>query len=228
MPRNTDDLDDICGPVITPKPKKSTAERSQLPFEPAPLPPKSDFWKPVSRDFLAQVFEMDSRTISRRLARLEPVAYANHDKERPLYDFKQAAAYLIKPAFSVAEYIKSLRVVDLPAHLSFPVNQAMLARQKFDIIAKNLWRTEDVQSALGKVFMVLKDNLQLLPETIRDACPDLKDDHIERIRQVTDDTQKKMHEALCEMPLKSQTFNSYFDPDSNPLLEADDEDDYEL
>jgi hypothetical protein len=44
---------------------------------------------------------------------------------RPLYDFVQAAGYLVKPKMSAWDWLKSLRVQDLPAHLAPGIQQAL-------------------------------------------------------------------------------------------------------
>src|SRR5258708_7976004 len=61
----------------------------------------------VSITWLSNAFRMDRQTVKKRLARLE--AMGNGHAGQPIYDFVQAAAYLVKPKVNVAEYIKGLK-----------------------------------------------------------------------------------------------------------------------
>lgn len=200
-----DDFDDLLG----------DPDDVRLPAK--PLPKISEFQAPVARAFLAQVFQMEPRTVTKRLARLEPIAFDRGQDNRPLYDFVEAASYLIKPSFSLAEYIKTLRIQDLPPHLSAQISQAMLHRQTYETRAKNLWGTESVLDVLRETFLLFRTQMQLLPETMRENCPDLSDDHIDRIRQLCDDLQQQLYESLLELPQRRQTRSSLYDSELKPL-----------
>lgn len=179
------------------------------------LPRMEKFHVPLSHTFLADVFRMDTRTVKKRLAGLQPVELAAGNQ--PRYDFVQAAAFLTPPKVdekSLMNWLKGLRVQDLPAHLAPGIQQAMLTRQTYDVRARELWHTDDVIKLLGKVFMGLKDRLTLLPETLRESCPDFTDTHWARTREIVDDIQNQLHADLVALPANSRTFSSLGDPDA--------------
>lgn len=177
--------------------------KERPPVEAAPpMPDWQDFRRPVTVTFLMDVFGMDRRIIKHRLLNLAPIG--NAQGNNPLYDFRQAAAYLVKPVGNLAEQLKSFRVQDLPSHLQAPYWDAMLKRQKYEQVAGNLWRTEDVLDVLGEVFMRIRDSLQLWPETLAEST-DLSDEQRAILIQMVDGLQTEIHGKLVDLPKKRQT-----------------------
>ena len=72
----------------------------------------AEFKKPVTQNFLALVFDMDPATVKKRLLRCPTLG--NEGGGRPIYEFKVAVGYLIKPTMNMAEYIKTLNPADMP------------------------------------------------------------------------------------------------------------------
>lgn len=194
----TDDIDELLGDVTPPK-------------EPAALPRMEEFYRPVGVTFLADVFRLDTRTVKKKLARCPVIANARGNT--PLYDFVQAAGFLVKPQTDIAAWIKSQRVQDLPPHLAPGVQQAMLHRQTWELRAGLLWHTEDVLSVLGEVFLTIKDRMQLWVDTLGDNT-DLNDDQRARMTQMVDALQNEIHSKLVEMPKKRQTRSSIASQDA--------------
>lgn len=171
----------------------------------AKLPRMEEFIRPVGVTFLADVFRLDTRTVKKKLANC-PVQ--KHERGNiPLYDFVQAAGYLVKPKMSAWDWLKTLRVQDLPPHLAPGIAQAKLSNQTLEVRAGRLWRSEDVMDVLGDVFQTIKSSMQLWSETMRENAG-LTDDQWIKFRQLVDDLQDQIHKKLVDMPRRRQTPNS--------------------
>lgn len=161
--------------------------------------------RPVSPTFLADVFRIDRRTALKKLAACPVVGHEGGG--RPVYDFVQAAGYLVKPQVDIGTWIKSQRVQDLPPHLAPGIAQAMLHRQTWEQRAGDLWRTEDVQSVFGDVFMLLRDTMKLWVETLNDRHS-LTSEQWETLNQSVHGLQDDLHHRLVELPGLRRTPNS--------------------
>lgn len=191
-----------------------------------------EFYRPVSITKLADIFRMEPRTVKKRLANC-PVA--GHGKQNaPEYDFVQAADFLTKPKVdpaSLMQWLKSCRVQDLPAHLAPGIQQALLSRQTYEQRAGQLWRTEDVQTVFGDVFLIFKDRTKLWVETL-DESTLLTDEQREKLQELVDDLLNDIHEKLITMPGRTQTYNSLAHEQQHDVLaglpEGDLDDDSDL
>lgn len=153
--------------------------------------------------WLSQAFRMDRQTVKKRLARLEPVG--NGHAGQPVYDFVQAAAYLVKPKVNVAEYIKGLKPTDLPVILQDQYWASQLKRQAFEVKAGKLWATDDVLEVFGRTFLLIKDTMQLWVENLAEAGPGLTNDQRKQVTAMVDGLQTDIHRNLIEMPKHHQT-----------------------
>lgn len=164
-----------------------------------------DLKRPVTRNFLAQVFDMDTATVKKRLLRVKPLGKVGAGvQERELYDFKEAVGYLVEPKIDLGAYIKSLDPAKLPNHLNKFYWEAQLTKLKFMREAREAWRTEDVLEVFGAVFMLIKDRVQLWPETARENLR-ITDDQVARLKQMADDLQADLHEQLQRLPEERST-----------------------
>lgn len=171
----------------------------------AKMPRMEEFLRPVGVTFLADVFRLDVRSVKKKLVNC-PVQ-KNERGGVPLYDFVQACGYLVKPKMSNWDWLKTLRVQDLPAHLAPGIAQAKLHNQTLEQRAGQLWRTEDVISVFGDVFLTFKDTVQLWSETMREGAG-LGDAQYLRFRQLVDDLQEQLHKKLVVMPTTRATPSS--------------------
>lgn len=179
-----------------------TDSPAKLPEQGVPLPDWQEFRRPVNVTFLMNVFGMERRTIQVKLLNLAAVGHERGNT--PLYDFRQAAAHLVKPIGNLAEQLKSFRVQDLPTHLQAPYWEAMLKRQKYEQVAGNLWRTEDVLDVFGEVFIRIRDSLQLWPETLAESG-DFTDDQRAKLIVMIDALQEEIHGKLVDLPKRRKT-----------------------
>lgn len=174
------------------------------------IPQKGQSANPVIRgvtaSWLAEVFAMDLRVVKTRL-RDCPVKSSHSRGTKMLtthYDVKTAAAYLVTPAFSTAEYLRGVRRGDLPAALQQTVWDALLKRQKWEEAAGQLWRTEKIRDVLGVTFQSMKFTIQLWSETV-ERQTELSDAQRDLIIKMADSLQSDLYDALVENVGNSQT-----------------------
>lgn len=112
----------------------------------------------VTVGWLSQVFRMDLTTVKARLKDCPPI---DTRKNGYIYDLKLAAQYLVKPVVDIEEYLKTMKVEELPTRLQDQYWSAMNKRQKWEENAGQLWRTEKVQAAFGEVFLLIRNTMTL-------------------------------------------------------------------
>lgn len=195
------DIDDLLG-GDEPQPK-STRRTSKNAGARAPTAlVVQTLLQPVSVSFLADVFRKDKKTIVKRLAGLAPMG--THRGNIPLYDFRQAAEYIVTPRVNVADAIKKMGTDDMPAGLQKDVWDAKLKAQKWMVQASELWRTEDVLEVLGDTFQRLKTTTQLWIDQVADEHA-LPAEVRETLMELVDGLQKDLHKTLVEMPEQRAT-----------------------
>jgi hypothetical protein len=160
----------------------------------------------VTVSWLAQVFDMDVKTVTRRLKRCPiKIEKTRGTKMRTrLYDLKVAAPYLVDPAFSTRDYMRALKAGDLPPALSNAVWQGLLARQRWEENAGDLWRTEAVREVLGDTFQTIKFQIQLFPDTV-ERHAELSDRQREIIRELCDALQQEIYDSLVRRAADRKT-----------------------
>lgn len=167
----------------------------------------------VTVTWLMQAFRMDRISVKKKLAELQPIRYEGGEK--PVYDFVQAAAYLVKPKFNVDDYIKKLRPQDLPNDLRKEYWDAKLKQQRWEERAGKLWRTDDILEVFGEAFKHIKTSMQLWVNQL-DRSTGLTDEQRKRLIQMTDQLQSEMHQKLTSMKDFGATRSSkVFDEDGD-------------
>jgi hypothetical protein len=155
--------------------------------------------KGVTVAWLAEALDMPEASVRYRLRNC-PVKMTRQRGEKmqvKLYDLKVAMRYLVAPAFSTKEYMRSLKRGDLPPQLQESVWNAMLKRQKWEENAQQLWRTEAIREVLGETFQSLKFTLQLWVETV-ERQTELTDKQRAVIVGMVDALQADMYEGLVK------------------------------
>jgi hypothetical protein len=112
---------------------------------------------------LAKLFRTSNQNVRRKLAGLKPAGDRSGD---PIYNIADAAQYLVKPQVDLAEYIKTLRPADVPVAIQKQFWDAQNGRLKFMEDAKHLWHTARVQHAVGELFKLIRQRVQLLADTV--------------------------------------------------------------
>ena len=147
--RTTRNLDQ----VLSPARGKDNANKGNGPEMMAPA-----VMRGVTASWLAQVFRMDLGTVKARLRMCPPL---ENRKAGFTYDLKIAAQYLVKPVIDIEEYLKTMKMEELPTRFQDQYWSAMNKRQKWEENAGQLWRTEKVQAAFGEVFLLIRNAMML-------------------------------------------------------------------
>jgi hypothetical protein len=112
---------------------------------------------------IAALFRTDAKTLPRRLRRLKPV----HTRSGvSVYSIRDAAAYLVKPGYSIEQYLRSMHSNDLPVGLMKEFWAGQKSRQSYEMQAGDLWPTAQVVEALAGAFKQARMTILLFPETI--------------------------------------------------------------
>lgn len=216
----SDDLDALLGDTPAPTgPKRgrpSNADRAarqaaEQPFTQRELAeatrgmtkiPLSDFKMPVGLNFLASVFNMDAATVRKRLLLAPTVGLGGGN--RPIYDFKTAVEYLVKPKMDLTTYLATLNPAEMPNSINKAYWESRAIRLKFELAAGQAWATEDVLSVFGTVFMAIKERTKLWVEDLRESGA-LDDEQLMKMGQRVDAFQAALHADLIDIPAKRKT-----------------------
>ena len=160
----------------------------------------------VSVAWLSQVFGMEQNAVKAKLRHCRPKTMRRRGEKMMtvLYDIKDAAPYLVTPAFSTAEYLRAVKRGDLPPALQQTIWDALLKRQKWEENAGQLWRTEKVREVLGGTFQTIKFTIQLWVETI-ERQTGMTAEQREIIIKQADGLQAEIYDALVRRAGENQT-----------------------
>ena len=116
---------------------------------------------PVS--LLADMFHTSRQNVRHKAGRRETDRIP---RRKPLYDIAHAAERLVKPKVDLAAYIKTLRPADVPVALQKQFWDAQNGRLKYMTDAEDLWHSVKVQMAIGDLFKLIRQRVQLLADTV--------------------------------------------------------------
>jgi hypothetical protein len=183
----------------------------------------------VNVTWLCQAFRQDIKTVRRKLANVEPIGIGPRGVE--VYDFASAASYLAKPPpDQLAQFLKGLRVQDLPIQLQEPYWGAMRKRQIYMEHARHTWKDEDVLEVLAEVFKTQKSTMQLWVDTLAEDIV-LTDEQRAALTRLVDSLQEELYSKLVELPKLRRTVSEADAPEANPSspasveMQDDDEED---
>ena len=112
---------------------------------------------------IAQLFRTDAKTLPKRLRRLKPVATRSGVK---VYSIRDAAGYLVKPGYSIEQYLRQMHPNELPVGLMKEFWAGQKSRQSYEREAGDLWPTAQVVEALAEAFKEARMTILLFPETV--------------------------------------------------------------
>ncbi|HLP67882.1 MAG TPA: DUF1441 family protein, partial [Rhizobium sp.] len=143
---------------------------------------------------LAQLFETDAKTLPRRLRGIRPAGTRNNAST---YKIRDAASRLVKPGYSIEQYLQRMHPNELPVGLMKEFWAGQKSRQEFEIKAGDLWNTAQVVEALAEAFKVARMTILLMPETIERETG-VTDGQRKVLRRLTDGLIDELREALVE------------------------------
>ena len=123
-----------------------------------------DLDRGVTVTWLMQAFTMPRKKVETLLATCPPQRVGANNAR--IYDFREAVPYLVKPKVNVKKYIESLDPKDLPEHLKNEYWSARIKEQKARLYARDLWRSEDVVTAMSDILKLIKDTAILWTDSI--------------------------------------------------------------
>jgi hypothetical protein len=143
------------------------------------------------------LFRMDRRTIMAKLSgKVEPCGTRGKGRSE-IWQIRDAAPHLVKPAGDIEEYIKRMRPNDLPPLLTKEYWNGQRAKQKFLEDEGDLWRTDRVVDTLASAFKTVRMNLLLVPDALERRAA-LSDQQREELRVLIDGTLQGLRDALIE------------------------------
>jgi hypothetical protein len=155
---------------------------------------KLTLYQGASVSVLGELFGMDVRDITKKLAKLKPSGERNG---WPVYALGEAARYLVDPVIDVEEYIKKLKPSDLPTALQDAYWKGQLSRQKWEENAKHLWRTEAVMSVFTEAFKNLRQTILLFSDAV-EAKDGLTEEQRATIESMADGLLDDLRRSLLE------------------------------
>lgn len=189
-----------------PPPRKTKSTRIKSP-EFVDIGDWAEALRPVSLTWLARAFRVPRDTVKSRLATLEPVG--SEGGQSKLYDFVQAASYLVKPK-NIDEYIKGLKPSELPANLRKETYQALIMKQRYMKAAGELWHTSDVFEVFGEAMKHIKENMQVWVDKL-DRVEGLSTSQRDMLVELVDELQGDIHTSLVKMQEEKETPSSAAD-----------------
>lgn len=155
----------------------------------------------VTVGWLAQAFHMNNAAVKIKLRDCPPMF---RRKGGFVYDLKMATRYLVPPVFDVDEYLKTMKVEDLPIRLQTEYWNAKLKRQQFEEEAGQLWRAGVVIDFLGKQFQTMKFTMQLWVDELEKKnalTPEIR----QMITKQVDSLQNEIHKKVLELAKTQRT-----------------------
>lgn len=188
-------------------------------------PMVEDMHQGVTVSWLAQVFGMDPKTVKQKLADCPPL---HRRKAGYVYSLPLACRYLIPPAISAEQYIKTMKPSDLPTAFQQSFWDAALKRQKWEENAGQLWRTERVREVLGQTFQTIKFTVQLWADTL-ERQTGLSQEQRALLTKMVDGLQEEIYKALVAQAANGRTSSQRGElnemiGEPPEAVEADDED----
>ena len=203
-----DDLDDLLGlplPKSEPAPPKVEDIRGQ---------PDADvddewqdagtFYSGVTVHYLCEAFQMAPATVKKKLAHC-PIMFRTPGGVVK-YNLPTAAAYLVKPRFDIASYIRGMKPNDLPPILQAAYWDAQKKRQDWELNAGELWPTDKVIGALSDTFKLIKTSVMLFSDTLEQEHG-LTEPQRLTLTRMTDGLMDEIHNALVRQHETSHTPN---------------------
>lgn len=162
--------------------------------------------KGVTVAWLSQVFDIPIPIVKTKLRFCPPMSVRRRGTKMltTFYSVKEAAAYLVTPAFSTADYLRAVKRGELPPALQQQIWDALLKRQKWEENAGQLWRTEKVREVLGGTFQTIKFTIQLWADTVERET-ELNQSQRNAIIRMADALQKEIYDALVAQQSENAT-----------------------
>lgn len=162
------------------------------------------------------IFAMDLRDIKGKIqGKVKP---CGERRQNPIYQIRDLAPYLVKPAYDIEEYIERMSKADLPTALSKEFWAGQRSKQLYEIAAAELWPTAKVVEAVSTLFKTIRMSLLLTREAVERET-EVSPRQREIITRLIDTALEDAHaKTIAEFAPKG-------DPDSDTALEVEGDED---
>jgi hypothetical protein len=161
----------------------------------------------VTANWLGQMFQMDPRTVRKKLAKISPIGRGKGGSD--LWNFRKACQYLVDPEIDLNEYLQTIRPEQLPNKINRDYWDAKLKEMKFREEAGQLWRTELVLEVFAETLKHMRGCMNLWIDTIEKNATTTSEQK-KVIKDLVDSLQNDMHGMLLERG-KTGTSKSYLE-----------------
>lgn len=161
---------------------------------------KAMIFEGASISQLNAIFGMDNRTISSKMAGVDPIGMR---QGYPIYSIKDAASVLVEPTLDldqieqVAAYVRKLNPQNMPKMLTKEFWSAMRTKQLYEEDAGDLWRTDRVVEVFGDLVKSVRTPLILAKDAVANEM-ELDDRAQKIIDQIIDGILEKLHDAVVK------------------------------
>lgn len=204
---STDPIADLLGDTPQPQESRKPDLEAQLAkrVEQQKLQTPGTYMQPVTTQFLGTVFGLHANTVAKQLAKCPVAEYKPHGgKMHPRYHFREAIQYLVEPKVDIATWIANSK--HFPPELNKSFWEAMRVKQKWQLEAGELWRTEDVMEIFGTVFLMIKEQTRLWVERLPDS-QDMTTAQYEAFQSQVTALVDDVYHGLIELPKQGRTQN---------------------
>lgn len=155
---------------------------------------RDKMYQGVTMQDMEVLFRMDRRTIIPKIGDVKSCGSRGRYK---LYQIRDVAPYLVKPAGDIEDYIKRMRPNDLPPLLSKEFWNGQRAKLAYLESEEDVWRTDKVIEVLSGVFKQVRMSLLLLPDQL-DRVSALNDEQQTQVRATVDSVLEGLQHAIVE------------------------------
>lgn len=161
--------------------------------------------RPISVQRLSEIFDIPIERLKKRLKNCKVHAWVtNSGRQQPLYDFREACEYFLKPRQSMREYIESVNPATLPAWFQVQYWSSQKQRAQVMKLAGQLWHDADVQEILGRTAIMIRDESRLWIENLPDKA-EMTDAQYNALSKAVSELLESVHERLVEQVRDSKT-----------------------
>lgn len=159
----------------------------------------------VTVPWLQKAFGMGRGAVEKKLRGCPTIGTGKN--RTPLYDLKDAAAYLVTPKIDLDSYLRTVKPQQLPEHLRDAIWSARLKEQKWMEKAGDLWRTDLIREMIADVLQNIRTKLQILPDTAEREAG-LSEEQFDAVQRVVEDLQDDVYKMILNLRNVQKTPNT--------------------
>ncbi len=143
---------------------------------------------------IGHLFRTDPKTLPTRLRGIRPSSTKSGVN---YYDIRTAAGRLVKPGYSIEQYLRRMHPNEMPVGLMKEFWAGQGSRQNYEIKNGDLWPTAQVVESLAESFKDARMTILLFPETVERETG-VTDAQRRVLRRLADTLIDDLRESLVE------------------------------